>query len=196
MGNGCCTVSRRNHYIPDTEIVLGHGVGIDIPVVCQVSVRPVKTATAGARTEFAHQRCLHGIRCPFPVRDVAVRLRNQAEGFVALGTSQSRAGGNRRDQRRRKRKIKESELQFTLLNLSRPPSLFWMSLAHFLTKLYRCFSTSRWGSSHGSSWRTPATGQWAEAPFVGKDDRPVPSVGKSEVILGESELRREEEKGR
>lgn len=46
-------------------------------------------------------------------------------------------------------------MSFTLLNLSKPPSVSLMVLAHSSTTWYLCFKTSRWGSSQGSSWITP-----------------------------------------
>lgn len=73
MGNSGCAVLRWYRYIPDAEAVLRHGVGIGVPVVCESQSSSLNMART-QRTEFADQRSLRCVWCPFLVFDFPVGL--------------------------------------------------------------------------------------------------------------------------
>jgi hypothetical protein len=52
MGNSGNAVLRWYRYIPDAEAILRHGVGIDVPVVCQSQSSSANMGST-QRTEFA-----------------------------------------------------------------------------------------------------------------------------------------------
>lgn len=86
MWDCCSAVLCRNRYIPDPEVVFRHGVGVRVPIICEYQPSNLDNSKTG-HTKFADQRSFFGIGCPFPVFDLAVRLRMKTEGFVALEES-------------------------------------------------------------------------------------------------------------
>ena len=93
VGDGGLTILARHGNLEDTEVVLGHGGRIAVPVI-----------------EVTNEVGAQGIRGPFTVHDVAIGLDVEAELLVTLRTVSYTA-------------LVEACMELARENLSRPPSV-------------------------------------------------------------------------
>ena len=93
VGDGGLTILARYGNLEDTEVVLGHGGRIAVPVI-----------------EVTNEVGAQGIRGPFTVHDVAIGLDVEAELLVTLRTVSYTA-------------LVEACMELARENLSRPPSV-------------------------------------------------------------------------
>ena len=102
MGDRWLPVLGRHDDLKDTELILGHGSGVAVPVV-----------------EVANQVCAQGIGRPLAVHNVAVVAHVEAVLFKPLRQPLAVLYPKG-----------EVRARLALVNLSKPPSESWMVLSH------------------------------------------------------------------
>lgn len=78
-------------------------LAMELALASQLSAKSQQSASnvADEHTEITDQRCLDGVRRPFPVDNIAIWLRNEAERFIALRMSANdRNDANTRSRRK------------------------------------------------------------------------------------------------
>ena len=115
-------------------------------------------------TEVPDEILSERIGRPFSVHDVFVRQNIEAKPLETLNSMLSLCFINHRT-------------LFTLLKLSKPPSVSSIFLIHFWASLKRCLMASLKGSSQGSILMMPVTDKLKANTWANPQCLPVPSFG-------------------